>query len=633
MPLVAGIDCGTGFTKAVIARQETTGPVRILGRGRSRSGINVDESVNDALSLALAEAGVARAHVDYVAATGFGRYHVSSRDIQVTEITSAARAAHHLFPSAATVLDIGSQCTRAIAIGDGGRVKAFKSNDKCAAGSGTFIARAAKYLEVPLDDVGRLSLNASHPQPISSICAVLAESEIINHVSAGVTVEDILRGIHESLADRAGGLLKRVGVQEEITLVGGVAKQAGMVRALQERLGLKVNVPEECDFVCALGAALLGLKRVAARAAAAALPREAVRATAFRLVAAGKPLEQCELELTPATDEVVVEVAGCGICHTDVGFAEGSVPTRHPLPLVLGHEVCGRVVAAGESARRWLKQLVIVPAVIPCGTCDACKAGRPTICRRQFMPGNDGDGGFATHVRVPARDLCLVPEPLPAGVTAAQLSVVADAVTTPFEAIRRSALSKEDVAVIVGVGGIGGFGAQIASATGAAVVAIDIDEEKLKLAAEHGAAMTLNSSKLDEKALKAEVRGFAKRQRPGSVGLKIFEMSGTSGGQATAFGLLDFGAYLAVVGFTPKKIDLRLSNLMAFDATARGNWGCPPEQYPAALGLVLSGKIRIAPYVELYPLSDAAKVFEAVKRHEIKKRAVLVPSPAVRKED
>ena len=633
MSVVAGIDCGTGFTKAVVAMQDGAGPVRVLGRGRSRSGINVDEAVGSALSAALEEAGVARPYVDYVAATGFGRYSVSSRDIQVTEITSAARAAHHLFPTAATVLDIGSQCTRAIAIGDNGRVKAFKSNDKCAAGSGMFIARAAKYLEVPLEEVGKLSLHANHPQPISSICAVLAESEIINHVSAGVTVEDILRGIHDSLAERAGGLLKRVGLNGEVTLVGGVAKQAGIVRALENRLGVKVNVPEECDFVCALGAALLALKRVAARTAATAPALESVSAAAYRLAEAGKPLQPCQLELTPAADEVVVEVAGCGICHTDVGFAEGSVPTRHALPLVLGHEVCGRVVTAGPSARHWLKKLVIVPAVIPCGTCDACKAGRPTICRRQFMPGNDGDGGFATHVRVPARGLCFVPEPLPAGLTAAQLSVVADAVTTPFEAIRRSGLSKEDVAVIVGAGGIGGFGVQIAAATGAAVAAIDIDDEKLNLAAQHGAALTLNSSTMDEKALKAEVRAFARKQRPASAGLKIFEMSGTTGGQATAFGLLDFGAYLAVVGFTAKKLDLRLSNLMAFDATARGNWGCPPEQYPAALNLVLSGKIKIGPYIEEYPLARAAEVFEAVKRHEIKKRAVLVPSHGVPREN
>lgn len=625
MPLVAGIDCGTGFTKAVVAVQDAGKPPRVLGRGRERSGINVDQAADTALAAALKQAGAARSDVEYIAATGFGRYGLSARDIQLTEITSAARAAHHLFPAATTVLDIGAQCTRAIGITDRGKVRVFKSNDKCAAGSGMFIARAAKYLEVPLEKVGGLSLRATHPQPISSVCAVLAESEIINHVSAGVSVEDILRGIHESLAERAGGLLKRVGMDGEVTFIGGVARQDGIIRALEDRLGVKVNVPADCDYVCALGAALLAFKRVAARAAVAVEEVAAVHARGFRLVAPKSPLEPCEHELRPASDEVVVEVSGCGICHTDVGFADGSVPTRHPLPLVLGHEICGRVVAAGKQAEEWKDKLVIVPAVIPCGSCPACKAGKPTVCRNQFMPGNDGDGGFATHVKVPARGLCFVREPLPDGVTPAHLSVVADAVTTPYEAIRRSGLGADDVAVIIGAGGIGGFGVQIAAALGAAVVAIDIDDEKLNLASQHGAALTLNASANDEKAIKTAVRSFAKQQRPSAVGLKIFEMSGTSAGQATAFSLLDFGAHLAVVGFTPRKLELRLSNLMAFDATARGNWGCPPEQYPPALQLVLDGKIAVAPYVEERPLADAPQVLEAVMRHEVKRRVVLVP--------
>jgi len=626
MPLVAGIDCGTGFTKAVIAVQEAGQPPRVVGRGRERSGVNVDQAADAALAAALKEAGAARSDVEYIAATGFGRYGLSARDIQLTEITSAARAAHFLFPTANTVLDIGAQCTRAIGITEAGKVRVFKSNDKCAAGSGMFIARAAKYLEVSLESVGGLSMRATHPQPISSVCAVLAESEIINHVSAGVSVEDILRGIHESLAERAGGLLKRVGMDGEVTFIGGVARQEGIIRALEERLGVKVNVPPDCDYVCAMGAALLGLKRMAARAAVAVAENVAVvQARGFRLVTPGMPLEACEFGLGPAADEVIVEIAGCGICHTDVGFADGSVPTRRPLPLVLGHEICGRVVATGKHAEEWANKLIVVPAVIPCGTCAACKAGKPTICRNQFMPGNDGDGGFATHVRVPARGLCFVREPLPAGIKPAHLSVVADAVTTPYEAIRRSGLGANDIAVVIGVGGIGGFGVQIAAALGAAVVAIDIDDEKLALAAQHGAGLTLNASANDEKAIKSAVRSFAKQQRPGGVGLKIFEMSGTAAGQATAFSLLDYGAHLAVVGFTPKKLELRLSNLMAFDATARGNWGCPPEQYPAALQMVLDGKIAIAPYVEERPLDDAPRVFEAVMRHEFKRRVILTP--------
>ena len=152
--------------------------------------------------------------------------------------------------------------------------------------------------------------------------------------------------------------------------------------------------------------------------------------------------------------------------------------------------------------------------------------------------------------------------------------------------MRRSGLTADDVAVFVGVGGVGGFGVQIAAAFGAAVVAIDIDPEKLHLAAAHGASLALNATSVGEKELKSAVRSFVKESGRKGIGLKIFETSGTPAGQNTAFNLLDFGGYFAVVGYTTKKIELRFSNLMALDATARGNWGCPLEHYPAALGLV-----------------------------------------------
>lgn len=349
----------------------------------------------------------------------------------------------------------------------------------------------------------------------------------------------------------------------------------------------------------------------------------------FQLTGPSAALQPCELPtLSPGADQVVVQVAGCGVCHTDIGFAFDGVPTRHPPPLILGHEISGRVVAAGESAAEWLGRPVIVPAVIPCGSCPACRAGRVTICRQQFMPGNDGDGGFATHVLVPFRGLCAVPERLPSGVTLEMLSVVADAVTTPYEAIRRAELGAEDVAVIVGAGGVGGFGVQIAAALGAAVAVIDIDRERLDLAARHGAGLALDASSTDLKGLRTAVRTFVKESGHKSIGLKIFEMSGTPAGQATAFGLLDHGAYLGIVGFTATPVELRLSNLMAFDATARGNWGCPPDQYPSALQMVLDGKVALAPYIELHPLEEAPAILEAVAKHAMRRRAILQPSPS-----
>jgi 6-hydroxycyclohex-1-ene-1-carbonyl-CoA dehydrogenase len=348
----------------------------------------------------------------------------------------------------------------------------------------------------------------------------------------------------------------------------------------------------------------------------------------FQLTASKTPLQRIDLQkLEPGPEEVVIEVAGCGVCHTDVSFATDSVQTRHALPLILGHEISGRVVAAGETARKWMQKAVIIPAVIPCGACPACRLGRPTICRQQFMPGNNGHGGFATHVIVPARGLCAVPEELPTGITLEMLSVVADAVTTPYEAIRRSDLGPDDVVVFVGVGGIGGFGVQIASALGAAVVAIDVDREALDRVARNGAGLTLDANSDDLKGLKGAIRDFGKKSQRNGLGLKIFEMSGTPAGQTTAFGLLDYGGYLGVVGYTPKPIELRLSNLMAFDAAARGNWGCPPEQYPSALRMVLEGKVALSNFIEFHALDEAPAVIEAAARHALRRRAILRPGP------
>jgi len=348
-----------------------------------------------------------------------------------------------------------------------------------------------------------------------------------------------------------------------------------------------------------------------------------VASKGIRLVVKGK-FDWVETALVePSPDEVIIQVAGCGVCHTDIGFAYDDIPTRHALPLILGHEIAGLVVQAGEQAENWLGRRVIVPAVIPCGHCDACLGGRPTICRKQFMPGNDADGGFASHVRVPARGLCAVPDDIPANLTLAMLSVVADAVTTPYEAIRRSGLNEDDVAVFVGAGGIGGFGVQIAAALGAAVVAIDVDAYRLELASAHGATLALNARECAD--ARSVVRGFAKQSGRCGIGLKIFETSGTAAGQQTAFSLLDPGAHLAIVGYTAQKLELRLSNLMAFDASARGNWGCPPDQYPHALAMVLAGRIQIEPFVEMHPLEEAEQVMEAVHKHQLRRRAVLIP--------
>ncbi len=255
--LVAGIDIGSGTTKCVLIDESA----KERGRALVRTKADFEKVAGEVLQAARQDAGASADEVAYVATTGLGRYAIPFRDIQITDLTCGARGAAVLFPSTKFVLDIGAQCSRAIKLREGGKVKEFHMNEKCAAGSGGFLERAAKYLEVGVGDIGPRSLAADKPQPISSVCAVLAESEIINHVSEGVTVENILRGIHNSLADRALLLLKRVGLVGEVTLIGGVALQQGMVVALREKLGVSVNVPEYPVHTTALGAAILGLQR------------------------------------------------------------------------------------------------------------------------------------------------------------------------------------------------------------------------------------------------------------------------------------------------------------------------------------------------------------------------------------
>jgi predicted CoA-substrate-specific enzyme activase len=264
--LVAGIDLGSGTTKCVLV----DGDRAVRGHGVVRTKADFEHVAREARAAALADAGASDDSVAYTATTGLGRYAVSFRDIQITDLTCGARGAATLFPATRFVLDIGAQCSRAIRLRDNGKVQAFHMNEKCAAGSGGFLERAAKYLEVTVAEIGPLSLAASTPQPISSVCAVLAESEIINHVSEGVSVENILRGIHNSLADRALSLLKRVGLDGDVTLIGGVALQAGMVAALRDKLGVPIHVPEAPQLTAALGAALLGLQRLRKRTAPAA---------------------------------------------------------------------------------------------------------------------------------------------------------------------------------------------------------------------------------------------------------------------------------------------------------------------------------------------------------------------------
>lgn len=348
----------------------------------------------------------------------------------------------------------------------------------------------------------------------------------------------------------------------------------------------------------------------------------------WQLEAVGEPLVRERREARPlAADEVLVRVAGCGVCHTDLGFAVSGVRTRHPLPLTLGHEIAGVVEQAGADASALVGRSVVVPAVIPCGACALCARGQGMACRRQIFPGCDVHGGFASHVVVPARGLCPVDtEKLAAsGIELADLSVLGDAVSTAYQSIVRTDLRAGDLAVVVGAGGVGGFCAQLARALGAVVVACDVDDQRLAALTEHGVHHVVNVRDRSPKQVRAAVKDFAQAEGLPLECWRIYECSGTAAGQATAYGLLTFGAALGVVGYTMDTIELRLSNLMAFDAAAVGNWGCLPEHYPAVLDLVLSGAVAVKPFVEHHPMSAINQVFDDLHHHRLTRRPVLLP--------
>jgi 6-hydroxycyclohex-1-ene-1-carbonyl-CoA dehydrogenase len=321
-------------------------------------------------------------------------------------------------------------------------------------------------------------------------------------------------------------------------------------------------------------------------------------------------------------NEVLVKVAGCGVCHTDISFWYSGVKTRHELPLTLGHEISGTVVAGPES---WVGKNVIIPAVIPCGKCELCKRGRGNICQNQLMPGNDFDGGFASHIKVPYEFLCVLSDDILKKIPLSKLAVVADAVTTPYQVIKKSGLETGDFAIVIGVGGVGIYCALLAKILGAKVLALDINDKKLVTAKENGIDETLNIKDMDIKTIKSNVKEIAKSLGVSRYCWKIYEMSGTKPGQELAYALVSFASTLSIVGFTLDKLEVRLSNLMAFDADVIGTWGCKPELYPEVVELVNSGKLNIENFVETFPLSRINEVFKNTIEHKYEKRSVLVP--------
>jgi predicted CoA-substrate-specific enzyme activase len=263
--LVAGVDVGSTQTKAVVMDERR----RVLGRSLIDTGGIVTAAAENAFQLACSDAGATRSDVAYVVGTGYGRYKVTFGDTQVTEISCHARGGQYLFPRTRTVLDIGGQDTKAIKIGPEGQVLDFCMNDKCAAGTGRFLGAAAMALDISLGELGPLALVAKNPVKITTTCTVFAETEIINWLARGKKVEDVLMGVHQAIATRSISLLRRVGVEDELTFTGGVTRNIAMVKILEEMLETHLNVSEEAHYMGAIGASLFALEKAMSGAAGA----------------------------------------------------------------------------------------------------------------------------------------------------------------------------------------------------------------------------------------------------------------------------------------------------------------------------------------------------------------------------
>jgi predicted CoA-substrate-specific enzyme activase len=260
MRIAAGVDVGSTQTKAVIL-SDTDG-TKILARAIVDTGANVQKAAERAFDKCCSEAGIKAEEVGYIVGTGYGRYKISFGNAQITEISCHAKGAHFLCPGTRTVIDMGGQDSKAISVGPNGEVLDFVMNDKCAAGTGRFLANAAEVMGIGLDEIGPLSLKATRPVKIATVCTVFVESDILSYLAQGKKGEDILGGVHLAIAKRTVSLARRLSIEPEITMTGGVARNIGMVRALEEVLGRKMEISPDAHFMGALGAALFAIEKL-----------------------------------------------------------------------------------------------------------------------------------------------------------------------------------------------------------------------------------------------------------------------------------------------------------------------------------------------------------------------------------
>jgi predicted CoA-substrate-specific enzyme activase len=260
MTVTAGLDVGSTYTKAIIL----TADGEILGKASGPTGFKLTEVAHKIYDAALADAGLAEGDISYVIATGGGRHQVDFKDVHVTDLTASARGAAYFFPGTRTILDVGGQTMKASRVDEKASVISFRLNDKCAAGTGAFLEKTARYMGYDIAEISALMTTSKEPVPISGVCAVFAESEVINHLSLGTPPADIMQGAIESLTGRSVQLMKRVRAEPEYTLIGGILRFETMGKAVSDLLEAEVNIPDPdmVQFVAALGCAILGHRRL-----------------------------------------------------------------------------------------------------------------------------------------------------------------------------------------------------------------------------------------------------------------------------------------------------------------------------------------------------------------------------------
>ena len=261
MRTAAGVDVGSTQTKAVLIKENGGNPL-IVARALVDTGANVRKAAERAFDACCQQAGMAAGDVGFVVGTGYGRYNISFGNAQMTEISCHARGAHFLSPGTRTVIDMGGQDSKAISVGEHGEVLDFVMNDKCAAGTGRFLANAAEVMGITLDEIGPLSLQATRPVKIATVCTVFVEADILSYLAQGKKASDILGGVHLAIAKRTLSLARRLTLEPEITMTGGVARNRGMVNALEQVVGRELKISPDAQYMGAVGAALFALEKL-----------------------------------------------------------------------------------------------------------------------------------------------------------------------------------------------------------------------------------------------------------------------------------------------------------------------------------------------------------------------------------